>query len=134
MMRPASFRKGIDAALAAVGFVRRGKTYQFESPDTVVLVGLQKEHGDQWFINVGFWLRGLGDAHTDRVEQTHLYFRLERLFPRFRETILVAGALDDDSEPRAYDELVELLRREIGSTLKDLATVDSLRDAMRAAA
>ena len=36
---------------------------------------------------------------SDRVEKTHLYFRLERLVPEHFETIRTAGELDEQNSP-----------------------------------
>jgi hypothetical protein len=126
-MKTAVFKSGIEKALTGVGFQRTGNTLQRECHNVATLIGLQKGDGNQWFMNVGFWLSGMGGTIPDRVEQTHLYFRLERLFPRYRETILTAGALSDEEQPAAYRQLIELLDSQIAPELQVLATEASLR-------
>jgi hypothetical protein len=79
---------------------------------------------------VGFWLNALGRDLPDRVERTHLYYRLERLVPEIREVILSAGAGSEPAQPDALEQLIELLTSRIDAVLRDLATVDGLRAAI----
>lgn len=124
------FRQGVELALTSVGFERVEKSYRLRSKDVTILMGLQKEHGRQWFVNVGFWLHSLGASCPNRTELTHLYFRLERLFPEYRETIHAAGALGDIEQPAAFRELLSLLEGPIGSSLQGLASEVALRKAL----
>ncbi len=94
-------------------------------------MAFEKGFGNQWFIIVGFWLYALGSELPERVEQTHLYFRLERLVPTLRETLLEAGALNEPNQPRAYELLCGLLVNDIDSTLRILGTVAGLRSALQ---
>jgi hypothetical protein len=80
---------------------------------------------------VGFWLHALGTLETDHVERTHLYFRLERLFPEFQEVILCAGDLDDPNQPAAFDLLKATLATEGDGTIQNLGTEAGLRRALQ---
>jgi len=130
-MKATAFKHGIEKALGSVGFLRTSNALRRECPNVTTLIGLQKGDGDQWFLNVGFWLSGIGGTVSDRVEHTHLYFRLERLFPQFRETILTAGALDAEEQLAAYRQLVELLGGEIARGLATFETEKGLREELR---
>lgn len=61
-----------------------------------------------------------------------MYFRLERLFPEHRESIALAGALGDPSQPMAFERLGLLLQGELDRGLRALGTEDGLREAMMA--
>lgn len=98
----------------------------------IILVGVQKGFGEQWFVNVGFWLKQLGRKEPDRIEQSHLYFRLERLFPQHREFILKASDLADEGQVSAYHEFLRVLVDEIAGDLKQLGTTEGLFDAYHA--
>ena len=65
------------------------------------------------------------------MERTHLYFRLERLLPQFREVVLSAGDLDDPNQPAAYDLLKDTLATEGDATIQDLGTEAGLRRALK---
>src|SRR5262245_61714625 len=97
-MNAANFKKGLSQALLGLGFKKVGKSLRRDQSDVSVLVSFAKAFGDQWYIAIGLWLHALGALATDRVEQTHMYFRLERLLPDLREMILTAGALDDPNQ------------------------------------
>lgn len=131
-MTNADFKKGIQRALAPTGFTKAGKLNCYAGKGVVVLLALQKlEHDQQFFLNVGFWLTRFGASPPERVELSHLYFRVERLFPEYREIILCAGKLDDEAQPSAFNQFVELLRTTIAGGLVEMADELRLRQAFR---
>jgi hypothetical protein len=90
-MNAATFKQGVTRILLDRGFRSQRKSLRRDQPGVSILVSFEKGFGNQWFVNAGFWLLALGELTTDRVEQRHLYFRLERLLPESREVILAAG-------------------------------------------
>ncbi|WOH82265.1 DUF4304 domain-containing protein [Bradyrhizobium sp. BEA-2-5] len=131
-MNRTAFNKDLFEALLEQGFVRDQDLMRVSNDRVVTLVGVQKGFGSQWFINVGFWFSGGGIEEPGSVEQTHLYFRLERLFPQHREIILAAGDLRDAGQPEAYQRLAELIGSEIATNVKRLGTEEGLVEAYRA--
>jgi hypothetical protein len=131
-MNGRDFKKGIGNTLLSIGFETvGGGAFVRSNHDSGVstIVSTQKSF-DQWYINVGFWLDRLGGERPNTVQQSHLYFRLERLVPEYRETILLAGALlDEPDQPNAYQELRHLLATAIDSRLQVLGTEAGLRQA-----
>jgi hypothetical protein len=130
-MSGAAWKKPLEAVLVDLGFSRVGKSYRRLSPDAAVLFSIEKGFGAQWHFNVGFWLSVLGATAPDRVEASHLYLRLERLFPAYRDTILAAGATDEAGQLEALDRLCILLRDSLNPRLRELATIDELRRAVQ---
>ncbi|MDC3960076.1 hypothetical protein [Polyangium jinanense] len=131
-MNDHTFKTGVERALLSAGFERHGKLLRRHDSSVWTLVGTEKGFGQQWHINVGFWLEALGAACPAQVEKTHLYFRLERLFPEHHETIASAGALDDQKQSEAFGKLNALLVGEIERGLRALGTEAGLRSAMAA--
>jgi hypothetical protein len=129
-MKTTAFKRGLENAFLATGFRRAGKSLRRDSSEVAVIVEFEKGFGDQWFINAGFWIHSLGEPVPERVEGSHLYFRLERLVPDLRETILAAGALSDEAQEQAYRKLVDLLPDRVVSELEALATEHGLRAAI----
>jgi len=129
-MTGSTFKKGIEKALLSVGFARAGNALVRHDGGVWTMVSCEKGFGDQWSINVGFWLEELDANRPDRVEQSHLYFRLERLTPLHRETILQAGSLQDPEQAKAYAELISMLGTGIDAELRSLGTYPGLRAAM----
>jgi hypothetical protein len=131
-MNAASFKSNIEQVLVSAGFERHEKSLRRYESCVWTLVGIEKGFGPQWHINVGFWLEALDGKCTARVEQSHLYFRLERVFPEHRETITLAGALGDSNQPEAYAALLALLQGDIDRQLRALGTEAGLRAALTA--
>ena len=130
----ADFPKVVRAGLVEAGFLREGaRSCRYEAPDVWVLVAPQSAYAAQWYVNVGFQLRGFGKPRELRVHHTDLYFRLERLFPQHSEVILAAGARDDADPRRALEQLAALLPS-IADGLQLLASEETLGHALRNAA
>lgn len=125
------FKKGLENAFLKVGFARSGKVLRRDGDRISTLIGFEKGFGDQWFISVGFWLHALGSDVPNLVEKTHLYFRLERIFPQFRDLILTAGCVTDAHQPEAYSDLLKLVDSDIEQTLRSMESEDGLRGAMK---
>ncbi|MGY3694879.1 hypothetical protein ACVIGA_004959 [Bradyrhizobium sp. USDA 3240] len=131
-MNRTAFKKGLSEVLLQQGFVLGRDLLRISNDQMVTLIGVQNGFGDQWFVNVGFWLTRVGVEAPDRVEQAHLYFRLERLFPQHREIILAAGDLGDAGQSEAYERLTRLISSEIATNLKRMGTEEGLVEAYRA--
>lgn len=131
-MTGAEYKRGVYGALQRAGFAKQRHALHAPGEGATVLVNAENGFGDQWFINAGFCLHRLDSAPVERVEKTHMYFRLERLFPAHRELILTASAIDDPGQPAAYPLLLDLLATEIGAGLRALGTEQSLIGAYRA--
>lgn len=130
-MISSTFKKEITRALVNLGFEQQGTSLRRDQDGVSLLLSFDKAFGNQWCINVGFWLHEFGSLMTDRVEQTHIYLRLERLVPALRETILAAGDLDDPSQPHAFEMLLDRIGAEIDPMLRILGTEAGLREAVR---
>jgi len=129
-MTSKKFRAGLESALADIGYIKEGRSFRREGQGATVLVALQYARGGQWFVNVGFWLHGLGARSSEKVEHCHLYFRLEGLVRDELETIRTAGALQEAEQPAAFEKLLSLLRGPIGHTLESLCSERTLRSAI----
>jgi hypothetical protein len=128
------FKNTIDRVLFFGGFKIVAKNYHYTGEVAVILVGLQKvEYNEQYFINVGFWLTAIGGDNIPlKIEKTHMYFRLERLFPDRRELIIRAGDLSAPEQPRASSLLSQMLADDFIPELISLSnSLDSLRCAYR---
>ncbi|MHC2467078.1 hypothetical protein [Bradyrhizobium embrapense] len=127
-----AFKEDLFEALLQQGFVRGRDLMRASNDRMVTLVGVEKGFGGQWFINVGLWFTWAGTEEPNRVEQAHLYFRLERLFPQYREIVLAAGDLGDVGQSEACQRLAELISSEIATNVKRLGTEEGLVEAYRA--
>jgi Domain of unknown function (DUF4304) len=119
-MKPTEFKKGIGQVLLTHGYKKYGACYKKTSESVTVLVSFQKVFQSQWFLNVGIWLHGLSENPPDKIEKSHLYFRLERLAPLFREQILAAGDTKSIEQERAHRHFLELLNSSILEIIDEL--------------
>ena len=130
-MTGAEYKRGIHKAFQRAGFANQRYALHAPGEGATTLVNTQKGFGAQWFINVGFCLHRLDPTPVERVEKTHMYFRLERLFPAHRELILTASEIDDPGQPAAYPLLLDLLAGEIGAGLRALGSERGIIEAYR---
>ena len=72
-------------------------------------------------------MHALGGGAPKLVEHAHCYFRLERLFPEYRETILGAGALQEADQIKIYRQFLVILAESIDRRLRTLGTEEGLR-------
>lgn len=130
-MTSTEYKRGIYSAFKRAGFAKQRYALFAPGDGATVLVNAEKGFGDQWFINAGFCLHRLDPTPVERVERTHMYFRLERLFPAHGELILTASTLNDPGQPAAYPLLLDMLATEIGAGLRALGTEQSIIEAYR---
>jgi hypothetical protein len=129
-MTNTDYKAEIENSFVLGGFKKSGKIYAYVGSGVTTVLSLQYVQIEkQYYVNVGFWLRRLGNACPGRVELTHLYYRLERLFPEHRETILCAGKLDDTAQSSALVMFKDLIRTKMASRLIELSDELQLRHA-----
>lgn len=124
-----SFRKGVFTALQQCGFARLGNLLRAKGDGVSVFINVEKGFGDQWFVNVGFCIDSVSTTQPTRIEHSHLYFRLERLFPEYRDIIIGAGQLGDPGQQTTYFDFINLLISKIAIDLKLMLSERSLSEA-----
>lgn len=133
VMTPTTFKERVFSAFRDSGFSPRSGMVERESGFASVVVGVERGFGNQFFINVGFVLSALsGPSPVRRIQDAHLYFRLERLFPEYREQILTAGSLGETAQEEALDGLLQAVRTDISASLGVLQQAEGLAEAHKA--
>jgi len=74
-------KETLDAVLLERGFTRKALTWFAESPETIVVVNLQKSQwGEQYYVNLAVWVKALGESKAPPKEQLcHVRIRLTSL-------------------------------------------------------
>lgn len=129
MITGAQFKKSIYDILKKKDFTKNNNLMCVLGEDAVVLVGVEKGFGNQWFINIGFCFRSLIQEIPSRIEHSHMYYRLERLFPEHREIILAGSDLDDPEHDMWHSKLLYLLSHEVADGLRNFASVKAITEA-----
>jgi len=58
-----TLKKSIGDVLQPAGFDRKGQSWYLAGADAIVVFNLQKSDYDEvYYVNLGFWLKQLGDA------------------------------------------------------------------------
>ena len=119
---------GLDSALRSLAFQRKKLIWTRELPECWQVVELQKsEYGQQYYLNIGFWLKALGETESPREHKCHI---------RLRATLLPDGAsqlgqlLDLEANPFPADEysrrLEGAVRAVVMPLLQNCATLEGM--------
>lgn len=111
------------------GFEKKSGTWYRQGDEVIASLDLQKsQYGPQHYLNLGFWLRELGDEKFPKQETAHISIRLETLVPRERDR--VARLLDLEHalpDGQRVGELVALLRDRILPVIERGRSISGLR-------
>lgn len=111
------------------GMLKKSGTWYRTSDDVIQAMNLQKsQYGPSYYINIGWWLRSLGDAKFPTDNQWHIGTRLESLTTDRDSDIkllldLNSGIADDERGQRLRD----LLTGELLPVLDQSTSLEGLR-------
>jgi len=87
--------KTLHVPLKAAGFEKRSLSWYLDGRDTIVVISLQRSNWSKdYYINIGIWLKALGDETLPKHYKCPMNWRVERLFPEKRELILISCELE----------------------------------------
>jgi len=87
--------KALHAPLKAAGFKKRNLSWYLNGRDTFVVVNLQRSDWSKYYyINIGIWLKVLGDEAFPKHYKCPMNWRVEELFPKERELIITCCDLE----------------------------------------
>ncbi len=110
------------------GFKPHGGIQIWEAPEVVALIGYTSAY-DHLYFDVGFCLSALSKDISHRVEKSHIYGRLERLFPQLRPEIIDAGDCSNSEYFKTFiDTFRDHLHKTIAPGLKILASESGLTE------
>jgi hypothetical protein len=127
-----SFKNEVLDVFLSHGFCEWRSVVRRDGEGVVTLVGVEKGFGRQNFITVGFLIHRLDPEVPASVEKTHLYFRLERLFPDLRDSIVHGGDASAPDWPEAFSRLLAQLRDTIAKELCSLSSLTALSESLKA--
>jgi hypothetical protein len=87
--------KTLHTSLKTAGFKKRSLSWYLNGKDIIVVVNLQRSDWSKfYYINIGIWLKALGDESFPKHYKCHMNWRVERLFPNERELIIATCDLE----------------------------------------
>jgi hypothetical protein len=132
MMDKKSFLQSIAKPLNKAGLRRRKKTWYLDGEQVLVVVNfefLTLILDQQYVINIGFWLKALGEPDHPPYYDCHLYYRIESLFPEHREFLLTSSSLIE-TNVELVNELAEFIDDTLIPFLKECTQEKKLREMM----
>lgn len=121
------FKKTFGKQLSNAGFSRKGSSWFLDGPDAILVLNLQKSDFDEkFYINLGIWLKALGEAEYPRENACHVQVRLTSVLPQDAELIERGCRLDAENDA-AFNQLVELLVSKVIPFCTDCFQIDVLR-------
>lgn len=133
-MRPPMSRRnvvqqGFDRFGSKAGFEKKSGSWYRRTPEVIAILNLQKsQYGPQYFLNLSFWLRELGDERYPKAHQSHVVARVSGLVPkvesRLKALLDLEYAVSD--EVRIF-ELVAVLSDNVLPIVERAKDVDGLR-------
>lgn len=124
------FKKSIAAPLERAGFLKKSQSWFLNGKDVVLVINLQKsDWNEAYYINIGIWLKALGDMAFPKENQCHLSYRAESLFPEQRELILLGCSLEK-SNPQMLIDLSNFFENRLIPFLHECTDENKLRELM----
>ncbi len=130
MIDKKTFKQTFAKAIETTPCIKRGQSWYIDGKDTLVVINLQKsDWNEQYFINLGIWLKALGEPSFPQYYRCHLYYRLESIFSQERELILNACSLEQGNA-QLLEELAQFLTGQVLPFLRDCGSERTLRNRM----
>jgi hypothetical protein len=97
--------------------------------EVIAVVDLQKsQYGASYYVNLGFWLRALGEERYPKGARCHIAVRLENLAPDERQGITRLLDLDHEMpDEQRIDELIALFKERLLPVIEQGSTLAGLR-------
>ena len=130
MVDKKTFKKAFGAPLENLGLTKQGQSWYLDGRDSIVVVNLQKcDWNETYFMNIGIWLKALGEASYPKYNHCHLYYRVESFFPEKSELILVSCSLEKSNQEKLTD-LSKFIKNELVPFLQNCTNENYLKGLM----
>lgn len=134
MTATSDFINAVGSLLRPVGFKKAGSTWRLITDDVIVVLNIQKSQFDSaHFVNVGFWIRSLGDDMKPKPELCHVRGRAEGIWPDLGSQVVELMNIPDTDvldESRA-SAIQQIFRDRIVPLLEKGASSQGLSELVR---
>ncbi len=105
--------EAVGKPLKRAGFKKESDGWYVNSDESITVINRQKSSfGPQYYINIGVWLKCIGEADLPKTHKCHIQFRWGALIPQDEKQL--ERLLDLDNESISDQERV----REVGNLLE----------------
>lgn len=128
MSKCKEFQSRVLFSFSKFGFRGIGRTRKYTGIDADSIINVQS--ADIFcFINVGFIIHAIDNIDTSKVEKSHLYFRLERIFPEYGDIITSASEYSEVDFDNKIISFINLIESVLARKLCDLTEFGTLKQA-----
>lgn len=120
--------------LKPIGAKRKSLTWRLHGREVISVLNLQRsQYSPGFYLNVGFWIRQLGDTDTPRCEQCHVQARAEEIWPDYRDEINAILAIENTEQSLAghAEKIQSFIHTCMIPVFKLSGTVDGLIEILR---
>jgi hypothetical protein len=130
MINKNDLKSTIDSALKIGNFARKGHSWYLNGPDVIIVVNLQRSAwNEQYYINVGFWLKVFGAETSPKYNHCQLYYRVENLFEEETDLIRSSCSLLTGDEP-TLERLFSFIKNKLLPFLLECLDEDRIKSLM----
>lgn len=132
MIDKKAFLQSVSSPLTEAGLQKKGKSWYLDGKELLVVVNFEYHNlilDHQYAINIGFWLKALGNPNYPSYNHCHLYYRVERLFPEHREFLLTSSSLLE-TDVELVSELTKFIDDTLIPFLRECTQEKKLREMM----
>jgi hypothetical protein len=124
-----AFRKTIATTLNTKGFVKKGgQSWYLQGKDSIIVFNLQKSDWDEtYYINIGIWVKALGESLFPLHNHCHLVYRVENLFPKQRE-LIIKGCTLEKSNIKHLNKLSIFIESQLAPFLQECTNEERLKE------
>lgn len=127
MIEKTKFKKIFGEVFSGSGFAKKGQRWFLPGKDAIVVVNLQKsDFAENFYVNIGIWLRALGESEFPQENHCQIQVRLGSLFAEHVSLIDKACSLEL-AEQSDIDELLTILRERLVPFCRLSLTLEGLR-------
>jgi hypothetical protein len=114
----------ITSSLKASGFIKKARTWWRYGPDVIQVLNLQKSpYGDNLYVNLGIYVKSLGEEQKPPENRCHVQVRLDRVAHSEHQQCVVAATAGGVP----VQALIDAVLVDGVAWLDDLATLSGIR-------
>ncbi|HLL05766.1 MAG TPA: DUF4304 domain-containing protein [Myxococcaceae bacterium] len=119
----------MNRTLRELGFTGSANTWRKPLPDSLLVINLQKsQYGPQFYLNLGVWLKQLGDVNAPKEHQCHVRLRATALADD--KGVRLGQALDLENSTLSQEQrenfIAGFIQQEVLPFMETVGTVQGL--------
>jgi hypothetical protein len=90
-----TLKKAFGEPFERAGYLKKGQSWYLDGKDALIVTNLQKcDWGNSYSMNMGIWIKALGEVSYPQYNHCHMYYGVEVFFPEERELLKLSLDLE----------------------------------------